>query len=101
MQQRIYTVYDAVMNIYHTPFMAHNDGDATRIIQGSADPNSQLWIHSGDYSLYFIGHFDNELAVFQNLNAPQLVNKVSIILHILKENYEQSKARTQGEQSNV
>lgn len=93
MQQKIYAIYDAVMNHYSAPFIAHNDGVAIRMVQSSSHPESSLWQHSGDYSLYFLGHFDNELAIFQNTNQPELVGKLSIILHKIKETYEQQQSR--------
>lgn len=82
-----YSIYDSVMELFNTPFVAFNDKDAVRIIQQAATPNSSLWQHSQDFTLHHVSIYDNETGTFENITPPKLIARVSIILTPLKDKY--------------
>lgn len=69
---RVYAIYDSKMAAYLPPFLQRNDQVAIRSMIGACqDPNSNFHIHAGDYSLFYIGVWDEDTAQYSNANAPE------------------------------
>lgn len=79
MIQEIYAIRDEVGGFYEQPFLAHNRTYAERMLCDYArcQPNSQVVLHSSDYSLYLLGAFNVVTGVIQSLTIPEFVNRVS------------------------
>jgi hypothetical protein len=55
-----YTVYDNKALTYNVPFFTSTDGSAVRMFADLAnDTNTQIGRHPSDYSLFFIGGYDD------------------------------------------
>ncbi|WNK14740.1 MAG: nonstructural protein [Microvirus sp.] len=81
MKTKLYSIYDSVINVNHFPFQAHNDSDAQRsLLNAAADPASNLALNPGDFSLYYLGTYDDTEAIF-DIVQPQLVVKLGAIIN--------------------
>lgn len=68
---KLYSVYDACVNTYNLPFSAITDRAAIRTFQNAcSDPNSMLSQNSEDFSLYYIGTFNDEDGTYLNAHSP-------------------------------
>lgn len=58
----IYSIRDIKADYFMQPFMARNDGEATRSFAGavndSSNPNNMIARYPGDYELFSLGLFD-------------------------------------------
>ena len=62
---KVYSVFDAKTGAYMQPFFARADGEAIRMIQNSvSDPNSLLYRHPADFTLWRLSAFDDASGVF-------------------------------------
>lgn len=60
MMLRGYTIYDCKALQYHSPWWAASDGAAIRSFQDLVnDHNTTIGRHPSDYSLWFVGHYDD------------------------------------------
>lgn len=77
----IYAIRDEKANYYHLPFACKTQTDAVRNCQNAVmDPQSNLHRFSDDYSLYTLGHFNEEtgeLTPFKN--GPERVTNLSVL----------------------
>ena len=61
---RVYSLYDKKTCVYGRPFFAHNDGHALRLMGDEvANADSVIGKHADDFSLHWIGEFDDGLGV--------------------------------------
>lgn len=62
---RGYTIYDNKALQYHSPWFAASDGAAVRSFQDLVnDANTSISRHPGDYSLFFVGTYDDNKGLF-------------------------------------
>lgn len=62
MKLRCYSIYDRKALQYHPPFFASTDGAAIRSVTDLVtDPNTTVGRHPGDYVLFHIGDYDDQL----------------------------------------
>jgi len=62
MKLRAYSIYDRKALQYHPPFFASTDGSAVRSFQELAnDTNTQVGRHPGDFTLYYVGEYDDQV----------------------------------------
>lgn len=55
-----YSIHDSVAQFFGPPFFVKTDGEARRVFGDACkDTRSNLSEHPSDYSLYRIGHFDD------------------------------------------
>ena len=98
MQQKLFTVYDEKAESYLPPFFVPTTGLATRAFTdcvNSAD--HQFGKHPHDYTLFYLGEFDQDKASFSLVSAKSLGNGVEYLNpdHIsAKEEYENVKDDT-------
>jgi len=68
---KMYSVRDQKAEMYHMPFFALTNGVAIRIFADLAnDPNTFVGKHPNDYSLFYLGEFDDQRAHFEIAQAP-------------------------------
>lgn len=61
MKLNIYAIKDTVVGTYKVPFYLHNDNEAKRVLAGNIRQDKELQYTAGDYQLYLIGEFDDQL----------------------------------------
>lgn len=60
MIQRVFTIYDSKSEAYLQPFFMLTDGQARRAIEDCVnDPGHQFGRHPEDYTLFFLGTWDD------------------------------------------
>lgn len=65
---------DRAVNAYLQPFYARSKGEALRSFSDTVNQKDhQFFRHAADYSLYYLGQFDDANAGFQVLQEPQRV----------------------------
>lgn len=65
MIHKVYTVYDSKVEAYLRPFFIPSDGAAIRaMIDCLRDPGHAFAAHPGDYSLFYVGEWDDASAEF-------------------------------------
>lgn len=61
MKIKMYAIYDSAAGAYLQPFFFHQDGLALRAISDCvADPSHNFAKHPDDYTLFYIGEFDDQ-----------------------------------------
>jgi hypothetical protein len=68
--QKLYSVYDSVAETWLKPFPMRNKGEAIRgFTQAVNDPQTNLYQHPEDYTLFEIGEWDDEKGVILMYDA--------------------------------
>lgn len=79
---QLFSIYDEVTLIYNYPFIAHNINDAKRMfISSTQDENSMISKNPQDFSLYYVGSYNNENGEYTNTFPKELVlrgNQINI-----------------------
>lgn len=80
---RIYSVYDNKALQYHTPFFTHTDGSALRsFAELFNDANTTVGRHPGDYSLWFLGVYDDSNGTIeQQLPLTHVADATALVQH--------------------
>jgi len=78
---KIFTVRDNVVQAYLQPFFSVNEGSAIRSLQEVVnDPNHTFAKYPADYSLYFVGSFDDATGVITPEPEPhRLVSLIDLV----------------------
>lgn len=81
MKYNLFTIYDEVTEVYNLPFAAINEREAIRNVTLAAqDPNSSLNRSAEDYSLYHVGTYDDQTAIYENIQPVRLVVRISTLI---------------------
>ncbi len=81
MIQRMFSVYDTKAAAFMQPFFMPTDGMAIRAITDCVlDPKHGFSQHAADYTLFYLGVFNDDKAVFTVCDAP--VNLGSLITFV-------------------
>jgi len=76
MVKKIYTIYDEKSEAYLQPFFLDTNGQAVRaVVDCLSDPNHNFARHTSDYTLFYIGEFDDQDATI-TVNKHSLGNLV-------------------------
>lgn len=68
---RGYTIYDVKALQYHSPWFAVSDGAAIRSFSDMAnDTNTTIGRHPRDYTLFFVGTYDDNNGLFTAIHPP-------------------------------
>lgn len=78
----IYSVYDKKTCKFMTPFFVPNLTAALRGIQSALVDRSNLTLYPGDFSLYDVGQFDDDVGAFVPGSIPQFVEEIQNLLPI-------------------
>jgi hypothetical protein len=66
MKLNAYVIRDKKAGFYNNPFYLHNDDIAKRTMTDLVnDPESQINHHPEDFSIWKVGVYDNEIALFE------------------------------------
>lgn len=79
---KLYSVYDAAVGAYLTPFFARSHGEALRSFQDAInDPKTSLNAHPHDFSLFYVGTFNDGSADLAGLqNAEKLLSGTEALI---------------------
>jgi len=76
MELQVYSVRDAKAEIFNQPFLQKTHGEAERTFKNLvSDPNSTVGKFPEDYSLYYLGTYDDSKGLYQSLAEPQHIIK--------------------------
>lgn len=71
MKTRVFSIFDAKAAVFGVPFFVHNDAMAVRLFSDLVnDPKSMVARHPEDYSLYFVGTFEDDTALITGEVTP-------------------------------
>lgn len=66
MHHAIFTVFDVKVGAYLPPFLMQSKAQAIRTVGDTmADPEHPFSKHPEDYTLFFLGHFDDVTGTFE------------------------------------
>jgi len=75
MKIRIYSIYDLAARAWLQPFFSPTDETAARAFRHACnDPDIMFSQHSPDYTLFFVGEFDDEKGVLTGSTPAALGN---------------------------
>ena len=68
---KVYSIYDGAVKAFMRPFMGMSHGDAIRAFKDLAsDAQHPVGKHPEDYSLFHVGHFDDQTGLLTGETAP-------------------------------
>jgi len=71
MRLQVLSVYDSKMEAYLPPIFTRSKGEALRSFeQACSEQNGNFAKHSADFTLFFLGEFDDQTAIFEMQIAP-------------------------------
>lgn len=74
MKHEMYCVYDAAVKAFNRPMCFRSRGEALRsFMEACRDEKTEFWKHSSDYSLHFVGVFDDDSGSVVIPTAPERV----------------------------
>lgn len=76
MKTEMYTIYDSKAQVYNKPFHCVNEQVAKRTVQNMRLEDNQMTRNPEDFSLWHLGSYDDEHAIFELLSTPKVVCKV-------------------------
>lgn len=80
---KAYSVFDVKAANYAAPFFTFNDQTAIRILTDAvADPSTVICQHPEDYSLYWVGTFDEDTGIFAPVEHPHVVCTAASVVRI-------------------
>lgn len=87
MEKKLYSIYDQSSEVYNTPMYFNREAEAIRTFTTLVmDNNSLVSKFPDDYTLYEIGHWNDQTAVYTPHPAPVIIIKASHIATSLKLN---------------
>jgi len=80
MKQPMYAINDSKRGSYSPPFCDSNDATAVRGFAEAVNNNPSFRYAPGDYGLYKIGVYDNEVGIIESMNPIEFIcNGASVI----------------------
>ncbi len=71
MKNYVFSTYDSKSEIFHTPMFLKTRAEAIRAFSDEANrPDSAIFKHPGDYTLFCLGEFDLESGLITPLTTP-------------------------------
>lgn len=64
MRKKVFSIYDAVALVYAPPFVMNEEGEAVRVFADMANQaDNRIGQHATDYTLFYIGTYDDSTGV--------------------------------------
>ncbi|WNK14387.1 MAG: nonstructural protein [Microvirus sp.] len=80
MKMRMYCMFDKAISAFTPPFCARTDGEAKRSFAVEvADAKGQIGRHRADYSLFFIGYYDDSLGLCVSESPFVIAEAISVL----------------------
>lgn len=69
---KVFSVFDSAVGAYMQPMFLHSRGQAIRSFNDAIlDPSTNAGKHPDDFTLFYLGEFDDQTGKFSNLNTPE------------------------------
>lgn len=82
----MYAVFDTKAGAYMPPFFMHNHAMAQRAIMGATmDKEHQFYKHPEDYTLHYLGEFDDNTGYLTQEEPLPIVNCVQLKMKIVEQ----------------
>lgn len=81
MKLKMFSVFDSKAAFFGQVFMEHSEGVAFRSFTDSCnsdDPRNGFALHPEDYSLFYLGEFDNETGEFDSVKPRNMVTASAV-----------------------
>lgn len=76
-----FSIHDAAVGAFLPPFYARSKGEATRSFTDAVnDPKGQFGRFAKDYSLHFLGEFDDNLGMFITAAPIRMIGAVEVLV---------------------
>lgn len=80
MKLEIFSVFDKAVQAYVQPFYARSKGEALRMFTEAVnDEKNNLHKHAGDYSLYYLGQWDDGGAGFAPVDPVRILTALEVM----------------------
>lgn len=83
MINKVFTVYDSKAEVYMSPFLFQNKGEAIRAftesLKDTSNPNNMMAKYPQDFTLFQVAEYDNETAKFTECKVVSLGNGVEFL----------------------
>lgn len=77
----IFSIYDAKVQVYHTPWFVRSQVEAVRTFQNLVNDNtSMIAKYPSDYSLYCLGAYDDLTAEFTHHSPDMILSGEAAVL---------------------
>lgn len=73
MKLGIFSMYDSAVKAFMQPFFSPTKGAAIRSFTDAVRREENLKAHAGDYSLFFLGEWDDASGAFVSVSAPERI----------------------------
>lgn len=74
-----YAVYDSKAQVFTKPTFARNDSEVTRSFADQINQEGNpLNVHSEDFTLFHIGVYDQETALFESIEPRSIATAISV-----------------------
>lgn len=78
MIQQAFSIFDTASGIYSPPFFQITKGLAIRIFSDTAkDKNTSIGQHPNDFTLFYLGEFDDNTGAYSSLETPTPIIKAN------------------------
>lgn len=93
MKMNVYSVFDSKLASFGRPWFEMKDASAIRVfsdaVNDGSNPNNQWFKHPEDFSLFFIGEFNDENGALSSSRPPvSLVTAAAIFNHLNSANFD-------------
>lgn len=81
MIMKVYSIFDSKVAIYVPPFFVRNEGEMIRRLSDwvNSGQNNDLAKHPEDYTLYFLGEWDDNTAGFVANEPSAVITAASLV----------------------
>lgn len=83
MKMRLYSIFDSKLASFDRPFVMLTDAAAIRsfrdAVNDRSNPNNQWAKHPEDFSLFFVGEFEDDLGKLQGYTPLSLVTASAVV----------------------
>lgn len=79
MKMMLFSVFDAKTEAYMPPFVARAKGEAIRSFGDACKDGNRFLAHRGDYSLVYVGEFDDQTGVVSDSDPTIVVSGLDMV----------------------
>lgn len=77
----MFAIRDNALGAYNTPIFVRSKGEAIRSFTDAAnDEKSQLRRHSSDYTLFYLGKYDDSSGIFEPIEPSRVIGASEVII---------------------
>ena len=74
MMRQLFSVFDSKAQAFMTPFVEQSPGTSSRAFEAACNEQGHIFnAHPEDFTLFYIGDFDDATASIETLKAPEAI----------------------------